>query len=255
MALTQCTSLDSNGARGKSGPGVQAIDLVARKLAEQPLAHHQLAARLSVRELDARPCKLAGRLLVGLEDEGDGPAEIAGGGEVLGSAEEHGRVAIVAAAMVRPVSSTLVLVRRHLLCRQSVHVCAKPDAAIRGAFALEDANDSSRTSNGTDGDFDAPRPKQPRHHVARPVLLEAKFGVPVDVVPPADHELVVLGDLGFYARQRRMHPLALCLLRRRREQAVEVARVEERTHADVPLRDGHFHLIHTNTANIFGMGW
>ena len=67
------------------GPVVHAEDLLAGELLEQPVLDHRLGA--------------AAALLRRLEDEMDGAVEIARRGKVLGGAEQHGGVAVMAAGM------------------------------------------------------------------------------------------------------------------------------------------------------------
>ena len=71
-----------------AGPVVQAVDALDGEAVEQPFFHHDPAA--------------AAILLGGLEDEVDGAAEVARFGQILGGAEQHGGVAVMAAG-VHPV--------------------------------------------------------------------------------------------------------------------------------------------------------
>ena len=74
-----------NVAGRGAGPVVQAVDALDGEAVEQPFFHHDAAA--------------AAILLGGLEDEVDGAAEVARFGQILGGAEQHGGVAVMAAGV------------------------------------------------------------------------------------------------------------------------------------------------------------
>jgi len=141
--------------------------LVARKTVEQPLVHHHLAA--------------AAVLLGRLENEMHGAVEVAGFGKVAGGAEQHGRVAVMAAGVhavgrLRPVREFV-----GLLHRQRVHVRPDPDRTAGAAIA-------ERADQAGSGDparyLDPPGRQLLRHDIARAVLLEREFGVDVQVATP-----------------------------------------------------------------------
>ena len=144
---------------------------------EQPLVHHGLAA--------AEP------LLGGLEDEVDRAGEVAGLGEVLRRPQQHRRVPVVAAGVHGAVVGGTVIDIVRFEDRQRVHVGAERDGALaRPTF--EDAHHAGL--------------RQPSMHLdaeglqlfgddrRRALLLEAEFGVGVNVAAPRRHVVVDGGD-------------------------------------------------------------
>ena len=105
---------------------MQAVNLVAGKFFEQPVLDHR-----------ARPAKaFFGRL----EDEVHGAVEVPGFGEIACGAEQHGGVAVMAAAVEAAGNGGAPFQIGVFLHRQRVHVGAQADALAAGAVALEHAD-------------------------------------------------------------------------------------------------------------------
>ncbi len=155
-----------NFADRNAGPVVQAEHGVDREALEQPvLDHHRRAA-----------FGLLGRL----EDEGHAAVEIRVGGQPARGAEQHRRVAVVAAGVHLPGVPRMVGELVHLDQRQGIHVGAQADHARRGA-GTHDADDA--------GAGDAAMHLDPvafelaRHQLGGPLLVEGEFRMRVDVAP------------------------------------------------------------------------
>ena len=95
---------------------VHAVDALDRELLEQPLLDHDAAAALV--------------LLGGLEDEIDGAVEVLGLGEILGGAQQHHRVAVMAAGMHLAGDRRFVIEVVGLVHVERVHVGAQADRAL-----------------------------------------------------------------------------------------------------------------------------
>ena len=105
---------------------VQSVDLVAGEFFEQPVLDHGAGAAEA----------FFGRL----EDEMHGAVEIAGLGEIARGAEQHGGVAVMAAAVEAAGNGRAPFQVGVLFHRQRVHVGAQPDALAAVALALEHAD-------------------------------------------------------------------------------------------------------------------
>ena len=99
------------------GRVVQAVDLVAGKFLEQPVLDHGAGAAEA----------FFGRL----EDEMHGAVEVAGLGEIARGAEQHGGVAVMAAAVEAAGNGRAPFQVGVLFHRQRVHVGAQADALCR----------------------------------------------------------------------------------------------------------------------------
>ena len=148
------------------GPVVHAEDLLAGELVEQPVLHHRLGA--------------AAALLGRLEDEMDGAVEVARRREILGGAQQHRGVAVMAAGMHAALVLAAVIERVVLVHRQGIHVGAQPDGA-RIVADPDGADDAGLADAG--GDLAAPFLELPGHDLRGPLLLEAELGMGVDVAP------------------------------------------------------------------------
>ena len=108
---------DGDLAMVQIGRVVQAVELVAGKLFEQPVLDH-----------GARAAKaFFGRL----EDEMHGAVEIAGLGEIARGAEQHGGVAVMAAAVEAAGNGRAPAQVGVLFHRQRIHVGAQANALVR----------------------------------------------------------------------------------------------------------------------------
>ena len=154
-------------------PVVHAKDRVARKALEQPVLDHRLAA--------AEP------FLGGLEDQVDGPVEIAGLGEIPGCAEQHRRVPVMAAGVHATLMARAVGQVGRLLDRQRVHVGPQPDRARRRAGA-QPADDTRAADAAMH--LVAELGELLCDEIGGPLLLEAEFGMSMDVAPPTRQVVV-----------------------------------------------------------------
>ncbi len=105
---------------------VQPIDLVAGKLLEQAVLDHRAGA--------------AEAFFGGLEDEVHGAVEVPGLGQITRGAEQHGGVAVMAAAVEAAGNGRAPFQVGILFHRQRIHVGAQPDPLGAGAVTLEYAD-------------------------------------------------------------------------------------------------------------------
>ncbi len=145
-------------------PVVHAVDGVAGEAFEQPVLQHLQRAA------DA----LFGRL----EDEVDGAVEVPRFRQVLGRAQQHRGVAVMAAGV--HLAGVLAGVRqvRRFQDRQRVHVGAQADRCLPVAVA-QDADDACLADAAMD--LDPPFLQLAGHQVGGAVLFQAELGVRVDV--------------------------------------------------------------------------
>jgi hypothetical protein len=115
-----------------------------------------------------------------LEHQVHRAVEIAVLRQVLGCGEQHRGVAVVAACM--HLAGMLAGMRERVVLgdRQRVDVRAQADGAVAGAV-LDDADDARGPQAAVDRD--APVGELPGDEVRGALLLEAQFGMGVDVAP------------------------------------------------------------------------
>ena len=150
------------------GRVVQPIDLVAGKFLEQPILDHGAGAAEA----------FFGRL----KDEMHGAVEIPGLREIARGAEQHGGMAVMAAAVEAAGNGRAPFQVGVFLHRQRVHVGAQANALATAAFALEHADHAGAAEAAMY--LDAPLGQFVGHDAGRPDFLEADFGMGVQV--PAD---------------------------------------------------------------------
>src|SRR5436189_2938601 len=147
---------------------VQPVNLVAREFIEQSILDH-----------GARPAEsFFGRL----KDEMHGTVEVAGLGEIASGAEQHGGMAVVAAAVEAAGNSRAPAQVSVLFHRKGVHVGSQADALAAGALALEYA-DHARAADAA-MHVDAPLFHFVRDNPGSADFLEADLGMCVQI--PAD---------------------------------------------------------------------
>ncbi len=158
-------------------PIVQAEHGIAGETVEQAPLNHDPGA--------------AGPFLGGLEDQVDGAVEVVGFGQIACRSQQHGSMAVVAAAVHlarRPGGVSEAVLLGH---GERVHVGAQPDAAA--ALALP-----QHTHNAGSGqpamNLNANRGKTVRDEVGGGLLLESEFGVGVKMAAPPDHFVVPGGN-------------------------------------------------------------
>ncbi len=156
---------------------MHAVDRLDREFLEQPLLDHDAAAALV--------------LLGGLEDEVHGAVEIARLGEILGRAEQHRGVAVVAAGVhaagvLRAMAKTVLLVDV-----QRVEVGAQADRALaRAGGERADHAGAGEPARHRDAELG----QLLGDHVGGAVLLERGLGMGVDVAAPRRHLIVIAGN-------------------------------------------------------------
>jgi hypothetical protein len=123
---------------------------------------------------------IASALLGRLKDEMDGAVEVACRRKVLGGAQQHGRVAVMAAGMHAALVLAAMIEGIVLVHRQRVHVGAQPNGA-RIVADPDGADDAGLADAGRD--LAAPFLELLGHDLRRPLLLEAELGMGVDVTP------------------------------------------------------------------------
>ena len=156
---------------------VHAVDALDRELLEQPLLDHDPAAALV--------------LLGGLEDEVDGAVEVPGLGQVLGGAQQHHRVAVMAAGVHLAGDRRLVVELVGLVHVERVHVGAQADRPLRVARA-QHADHAGLGQAAMH--LDAERFQLVGDDVGGPHFLEGRLGMTVNVMPPSGHVLVERGN-------------------------------------------------------------
>ena len=169
---------DGELARLQARPVVHAEDGIAGELVEQPVGQHGVGA--------TQP--FLGRL----EDEMHRAVEILRRGEIARRPQQHGGVAVMAAAMHLAVELGGVRQAVGLLHRQAVHVGAQPDGFMRVA-------DAQRTDHAGLADaarhLAAPALQLLGDDVAGALLLETQLGMHVDVAADRGQFVVIGGNL------------------------------------------------------------
>src|SRR6267378_3588987 len=150
------------------GRVVQPIDLIAGKFLEQAVLDHGAGAAEA----------FFGRL----KDEMHGAVEIPGLREIARGAEQHGGVAVMAAAVEAAGNGRAPFQVGILFHRQRVHVGAQANALAAAAFALEHADHAGAAEAAMY--LDAPLGQLVGHDAGGPDFLEADFGMGVQI--PAD---------------------------------------------------------------------
>ena len=153
-----------------SGPGMHAIELVDAEAADQPVLQHGEPTR--------QP------FLVGLEDHAHRAVEVARLAQVLGGAEQHGCVAVVAAGVHLARSLGGIRNAGCLQDRQRIHVGAQAHhPARRGLAALDNADHAGLADAGHD--LVAPECRQlVGNDAGRAVHVEAELGMLVQILAP-----------------------------------------------------------------------
>ncbi len=137
-------------------------------------------------------CSAAAAFLCRLEDHRDIAGEVPRFGEVLRRAEQHGRMAVMAAGM------HLAGGRRGpgpAACfgdRQGVHVGPEPDGAARAAIAADEADDPGPAEAGHDF-VNAEFPQFSFDEGCRIFDREQELRVLVQMAPPFGHFVLELG--------------------------------------------------------------
>ena len=144
---------------------VHAVDGVAVELVEQALLDHHPRA--------AQP------FLGGLEDEVHGAGEIGRRRQMLGRAQQHGGVAVMAAGMHLVGIHRGVVEIVLLLQVQRVHVGAQADRLLARPLALQGADDAGLGQPAMD--LDAPGRKPVGHDLGGALLLEGGLRMAMDV--------------------------------------------------------------------------
>ena len=156
---------DRDLAMVEVGRVVQAVDLVAGKFLEQPVLDHGAGAAEA----------FFGRL----EDEMHGAVEIPGLGEIARGAEQHGGVAVMAAAVEAAGNGRAPFQIGVLFHRQRVHVGAQADALGAAALALEHADHAGAAEAAMH--LDAPLRQLVGDDAGGADFLEADFGMRVQI--------------------------------------------------------------------------
>ena len=162
-----------------SGLVVESKDRVARKLVEQPFFDHHAAATAA----------LLGRL----EDQMHGAFEIPGRREVLGSAEQHRRMAVMAAGVHLAVQGRAVGEIIHLLDRQCVHIGTQPDRG--GGVAAPDRADHPGSGQSAI-DLAAIFGELCRNEVRGALFGKGELGMGMDVAADCNQLVAIVEHLG-----------------------------------------------------------
>src|SRR4051794_12026318 len=178
---------DRTGAHGKSAqrqlrPIVQAEHPLGREALEEALGDHAAAAA----------AVLAAELLGRLEDQVDGPVEVAGLREVAGGAEQHRRVPVMPTGVHQPGMDGRPGQARFLVDRQRVHVGAQTDRAAAGP--RPDHADDARLRKARVNLVDAERAQLLGHESRGGALLEPELRMGVEMPAPGGEVVVEAGN-------------------------------------------------------------
>ena len=175
------TRADGEFADRQAGQIVHAVDFLDAEAVDQAVLDHGLAAGAA--------------LLRRLEDHHRGAVEIARLGEVLGGAEQHRGVAVVAAGVHLAGHRRLVRQAGRLLDRQRIHVGAQPDHLARSAAlaAADDADDAGAADAGHHL-VAAETLELFRHRRRRAVHVVLQFRMRMHVAAPGGDLVVQVGD-------------------------------------------------------------
>jgi hypothetical protein len=173
-------------ARRQARPVVQPVDLVHREALEEALLHHDIRA--------------AAAFLGRLENDVRRAVIVAGLGEIAGGAEQHGRMAVVAAGVHAPLVARAMRDVRRLVDRQAVHVGAQADGAAARRFAARDHADHTGLGDAA-MHLDAQARELVRDDARGARLLEGELGMRMQI---AAH-VAQLGLIGTNALDRRRH--------------------------------------------------
>ena len=169
---------------------VHGIDGIAGKALEQAFLHHGLGTAVEA--------ALLGRL----EDQVQAAAEVAVARQILGRAQQHGHMAVMAAGMHAARDAAGMLGARGLLNRQCIHVGANAQAAA--AIAVAQRADQACAAYAA-RDLVTPFGELARDEVGGAVLGKRQFRVLVQMAANGDQLLLVgqeLGDTGKACRSR-----------------------------------------------------
>ena len=150
---------------------VHAVDFLDGPTGHQAIIHHGLAAGAA----------FFGRL----EDHDNRAVEFAGRGEVLGRAEKHGGMAIMAAGMHLPGNGRAVGEVGFLLDRQRVHIGAQADSASAWPVAPVDHADNAGLANPFDHVVTAKSPQLRGNNAGCAMHIIKKLGMRVEITSPA----------------------------------------------------------------------
>ena len=184
------TRADLELADGEAGTVVHAENRIARKLVEEAVLDHRLAA--------AEP--LFGRL----EDEMHGAVEIASLRELPRRAQQHRRVAVMTAGVHPALMLRAVRKAVRLADRQAVHVGPEPDRARRVADP-QPADDPGLADPAMH--LDAERLELGGDQIRGALFLEPELGVGMNIATPPGQLVVKVADFLDYRHCRRS-PLA-----------------------------------------------
>ncbi|KAG1252286.1 hypothetical protein G6F68_011857 [Rhizopus microsporus] len=149
-----------------------------RKFLEQAVTHHLARA--------------AAAFFGGLEDQVDGAVEIAVARQVLGRAQQHGGMAVVAAAMHLAGDGRTVGGVTQLLHVQRVHVGAQADHwPLASRHRAHHAGLAQSAVNDSAGPFELPG-----HQVSRAEFTEGGFRMRVQIAAPFAHLMQQVGADG-----------------------------------------------------------
>ena len=157
-----------DGARGQRGPVVQREHLLRGEALEQAVADHLARAGMA--------------FLARLEEEVDGAVEVAGLRQVLRGAQQDRAVPVVPAAVHAARDARAIGRIAEFLDRQCVHVGPQADAAAAGrGTAVQHADHAGAAHVAVH--LDAERLQEGGDACGRAFLLEAEFGMRVEVLP------------------------------------------------------------------------
>ncbi|MDF2797904.1 MAG: hypothetical protein K0R85_648 [Devosia sp.] len=169
-------------------PVVHAVDFVDAEALENAVLDHFAPAGAA----------FFGRL----EDQGDSPIEVAGFSEILGCAQQHGCVTIMAAGMHAARHRTGVRLARAFGDRQGIHIRAQAQGAPAGiALAIDDADNAGPPQPGHD--LVASKSAQEFLDLARRAMhLKQDLGIAMQVLTPASDLVVKLGNAIDYGHEK-----------------------------------------------------
>ena len=174
---------------GKAGAVVDAKDRLHREAFEQAVADHRARAALGM----AVGAAIAERFFGGLKDQMDRAIEIARRGQMLGGAEQHRGVAVMAAGVHHARIGRAVIRCARLGHWQRVDIGADADRAVR-LSSPERCDDAGAADAGLDF-LDPEFAQQVDDEGAGAMLVESELGMLVDMAAPAGHVGFEMGEI------------------------------------------------------------
>ncbi len=171
---------DAEGADRHARHVVHAVDLVDGKSLHHAVVQHRLAAGAA--------------FFGGLEDHDSGAVEVARLGEITGRAEEHCRMAVMAARMHDAGIHRGVFLSGGLGDRQGVHIGAKPDHFAAGGPAPANHADDAGAADAGRNLVNAELLETVGNLRRCPMHVVLQLGMAVQIAAPGSDVVLKIGE-------------------------------------------------------------